>query len=129
MICEPYGYTGEWYEGYIDLLHLRARWYNAEIGAFLSRDLVESEPPYQYVRGNPVNMVDPSGLCPTFLQEHFENILTYLPLPGIQRFSLSECTVRSLRRIEKVRQGFKSQHGRVNHLKLLQWRRYLRPSG
>jgi hypothetical protein len=23
---EPYGYTGEWYEGYIQLLHLRAKW-------------------------------------------------------------------------------------------------------
>ncbi len=28
---------------------------------FLSRDPVESEPPYQYVRGNPINRVDPSG--------------------------------------------------------------------
>jgi len=25
---EPYGYTGEWYEGYMQLLHLRARWYS-----------------------------------------------------------------------------------------------------
>jgi|GEM_PF-4511120 len=35
-----------------------------ETGTFLSRDPVESEPPYQYVRGNPVNLTDPSGLRP-----------------------------------------------------------------
>ena len=73
------------------------------------------------------DVADGFGKVMSFLQDHFENMLTYLRLPGIQRFSLSECTVRSLRRIEKVRQGFKSQQGRVNHLKLLQWRRYLRP--
>ena len=61
----------------------------------------------------------------TFLQDHIENILTYLRKPGIQRNSLSECTVRSLRRIEKIRQGFKTHSGRVNHLKLLLWRSYL----
>ncbi len=58
---EPYGYTGEWWEGYNELLHLRARWLMPETGTFLSRDAVESEPPYQYVRGNPVNLADPSG--------------------------------------------------------------------
>ncbi len=62
-----------------------------------------------------------------FLQGHIENMLTYLRKPDVQRNSLSECTVRSLRRIEKIRQGFKKHKGRVNHLKLLQWRRYLCP--
>jgi transposase len=62
-----------------------------------------------------------------FLEQHLHNMLTYLRVPALQRYSLSECTVRSLRRIEKVRQGFKTQQGRVNHLKLLQWRKYLRP--
>lgn len=60
-----------------------------------------------------------------FLQGHIENMLTYLRKPGVQRNSLSECTVRTLRRIEKIRQGFKKHKGRVNHLKLLQWRTYL----
>jgi hypothetical protein len=43
------------------MLYLRARWYSSKDGIFLSRDPIESEPPYQYVRGNPVNRVDPSG--------------------------------------------------------------------
>lgn len=64
----------------------------------------------------------------TFLQTHFENMLTYLRVPGVQRNSLSECTIRSLRRIEGLRQGFKTQKGRVNHLKLLQWRKYVQPA-
>jgi Transposase len=65
------------------------------------------------------------GKIMKFLQGHIENMLTYLRKPDVQRNSLSECTVRSLRRIEKIRQGFKTHKGRVNHLKLLQWRRYL----
>lgn len=67
------------------------------------------------------------GKIMDFLQGHIDNMLTYLRKPDVQRNSLSECTVRSLRRIEKIRQGFKKHKGRVNHLKLLQWRRYLCP--
>jgi len=63
----------------------------------------------------------------TFLADHLDNILTYLRVPDVQRHSLSECTVRGLRRIETIRQGFKTQQGRVTHLKLLVWRRHLRP--
>ncbi|MCI0526643.1 MAG: RHS repeat-associated core domain-containing protein [Nitrospira sp.] len=58
----PYGFTGEWWEDEVGLLHLRARWYLVETGTFLSRDPVESEPPYAYVRGNPINATDPTGL-------------------------------------------------------------------
>ena len=67
------------------------------------------------------------GKVMAFLEDHLDNILTYLRVPNVQRHSLSECAVRGLRRIETIRQGFKTQHGRVNHLKLLVWRRYLRP--
>lgn len=70
---------------------------------------------------------DGLGKVMAFLEQHIHNMLTYLRVPGVQRYSLSECTVRSLRRIEKVRQGFKTHQGRINHLKLLQWRKYLRP--
>lgn len=71
---------------------------------------------------------DAFGKVMTFLHDHLENMLTYLRVPGVQRNSLSECTIRGLRRMERVRQGFKTHHGRVNHLKLLLWRRYLRPA-
>jgi len=68
------------------------------------------------------------GKVMSFLRDHFESMLTYLRKPNVQRNSLAECTVRSLRRIERVRQGFKTQKGRVRHLKLLQWRQYVVPS-
>ena len=64
LLLTPYGFTGEWWEDDVGLLYLRARWYQPETGTFLSRDAVESEPPYQYVRGNVVNWTDPSGMCP-----------------------------------------------------------------
>jgi RHS repeat-associated protein len=66
---EPYGFTGEWWDSYIKLLHLRARWYLAETGTFLSRDpwdgdtlLPQTLNGWGYVEGNPVNRVDPAGL-------------------------------------------------------------------
>jgi RHS repeat-associated protein len=61
VIPHPFGYTGEWWQDEVGLLHLRARWYLPETGTFLSVDPVESEPAYQYVHGNPITMVDPSG--------------------------------------------------------------------
>jgi hypothetical protein len=47
--------------GYTELLHLRARWYDVETGTFLSRDSVESKPPYLYASANPINFEDPCG--------------------------------------------------------------------
>ena len=70
LLPTPFGYTGEWWEDEVGLLYLRARWYQPETGTFLSRDAVENEPPYQYVRGNVVNWVDPSGRFPESLIRH-----------------------------------------------------------
>ncbi|MDY7078649.1 MAG: RHS repeat-associated core domain-containing protein, partial [Chloroflexota bacterium] len=60
------GYTGEWWDADVGLLYLRARWYLPGDGIFTSRDAVESEPPYQYVRGNPHKYTDPTGMIPTY---------------------------------------------------------------
>jgi len=66
---DPYGFTGEWWEDEVALLHLRARWYAPGVGIFLSRDQwpgTELRPQsmngWNYVEGNPVNRRDPSGL-------------------------------------------------------------------
>jgi len=65
---DPYGYTGEWWEAEVGLLYLRARWYAPETGTFLSRDDWEgtgwrsqSMNGWNYVEGNPINALDPSG--------------------------------------------------------------------
>jgi RHS repeat-associated protein len=62
------GYTGHAHDADSDLTYAEARWYDPDIGAFLSRDPVAgslSEPdtlePFGYVRGNPLFYVDPDG--------------------------------------------------------------------
>jgi RHS repeat-associated protein len=57
------GYTGEWFDASVGLQYLRARWYDGETGAFLSRDAVEDNHPYQYSKANPIRYTDPTGLC------------------------------------------------------------------
>ena len=44
-----------------DLYYFGARYYDSNLGRFTSVDPVPSEPAYQYVRNNPLNMIDPSG--------------------------------------------------------------------
>ncbi len=63
-----YGYTGEEYEAESGLLYLRARYYDPDLGRFISNDpyLGRLEEPvtqnrYIYVRNNPLIYTDPSG--------------------------------------------------------------------
>lgn len=64
----PFGYAGEM-EDQNGLVYLRARYYNRNTGTFLSIDPFEgninnpmSLNGYAYAYGNPVNLVDPSGM-------------------------------------------------------------------
>jgi len=65
-----YGYTGEWWQDDVELLHLRARWYSPGTGTFLSKDPWEGDDlrpqsinGWNYAEGNPTNFTDPSGHC------------------------------------------------------------------
>jgi RHS repeat-associated protein len=70
---ETFLFTGEQYDArardvrLIDadtgLYYLRARYYDPDIGRFLTQDPVPAVNLYAYVGNNPVNFVDPSGLC------------------------------------------------------------------
>jgi RHS repeat-associated protein len=63
-----YGFTGEYQSA--DLVYLRARHYARGTGRFLTRDTWPGQANrplsfnrWGYVEGNPVNFVDPTGLC------------------------------------------------------------------
>jgi RHS repeat-associated protein len=71
-ISNTYQYTGQEYDDEIqgtELYNLRARYYDPEIGRFLSEDPInrgiapnpQNHNPYPYTINNPVNYVDPQG--------------------------------------------------------------------
>jgi RHS repeat-associated protein len=67
----PYRYAGYRYDSASGLYFLSARYYNPEIGRFITRDVYLGAPSnpltlnrYAYGNGNPVNTVDDSGLSP-----------------------------------------------------------------
>ena len=69
-VPQPFQYAGQvgvMAEG-DNLYYMRARYYDAHIGRFISEDPIGFEGGlnlYAYVGGNPINLVDPSGLAAT----------------------------------------------------------------
>jgi RHS repeat-associated protein len=62
-----YGYTGREWEAEANLYYYRARWYDPQVGRFISEDPVGFQGGvnwYAYVGNNPTGFVDPSGLNP-----------------------------------------------------------------
>lgn len=67
-VNNPYGYAGEEYDEDTGLIYLRNRYYDPELGRFISPDCIlgilgdpQTLNAYVYVRNNPVNFIDPSG--------------------------------------------------------------------
>jgi RHS repeat-associated protein len=64
----PYQFTGEAWDGEVELLYLRARYYQPEVGRFITKDPWggDTQRPatlnrYVYVTNNPINRRDPTG--------------------------------------------------------------------
>jgi len=60
-----------------------------------------------------------------FKEPNFNYMTNFLVYAGIPRSGNSEVLIRSWRQMEKVRYGFKTREGRLNHLKLYQIYKYL----
>jgi RHS repeat-associated protein len=70
-VYNPYRYTGEAWDAEVELLYLRARYYQPEVGRFITSDPIGADPQHPsashrwvYVAGNPVNVTDPTGMAP-----------------------------------------------------------------
>ena len=67
-VDNPIKYAGEYYDDELDMIYLRARYYNPQIGRFTSLDIEEgkiSNPldmnRYVYCINNPIKYIDPTG--------------------------------------------------------------------
>ena len=92
-----YLYTGREYDWETGIYYYRARYYNPELGRFLTRDpagMVDGPNMYVYVKNSPVNGVDPTGkfswyvdmggvIHIDFTHEETETICTYFGLSSI----------------------------------------------
>ena len=63
-VTNPFQYAGQYTDAETGLQYLRARYYDASTGQMLSRDPIfeTTREPYAYANGNPLNIVDPTGL-------------------------------------------------------------------
>ncbi|WP_256972525.1 polymorphic toxin-type HINT domain-containing protein [Saccharibacillus sp. O23] len=75
QVENPFGYSGEFWDGDTGLQYLRSRWYDPSIGRFIQEDTFEgyvnrpsSLNPYTYVENNPLKYLDPYGYAPQWLQ-------------------------------------------------------------
>ena len=96
------GYTGEWQDGDVGLVYLRARWYAPGVGIFTAPDPfpgVLAEPGslhlYRYVLGNPVNRTDPSGRYGKD-EVHFRLTLLWAEQLAVTYCASPICAIRSL---------------------------------
>jgi hypothetical protein len=60
-----------------------------------------------------------------FIDNHFDWMIAYLSHEGVRRNSLSETSMRTLRRLEIEHDGFRSEKGRENFLRIYQAIKYL----
>ena len=60
-----------------------------------------------------------------FIEDNFKHMTTFLRAPEVQRNSLAETGMRVLRRLERNHDGFRSEKGRQNAIKIYQAVTYL----
>ena len=71
----PFRYCGEYYDVETGTYYLRARYYNAEIGRFITEDPIRNGANwYAYCSSNPIIYVDPSGLKDIAVRSTIEDL-------------------------------------------------------
>ena len=75
----PFRYCGEYYDEELDSVYLRNRYYQPAVGRFINEDPIKDGLNwYNYCAGNPVMMIDPSGLIVTSQKEYADTIKSLL---------------------------------------------------
>ena len=76
-VLNPFGYTGEYTDTETGLIYLRNRYYDPEIGMFITEDPAKDGLNwYVYCGGNPVMFVDPWGLDAYIIYDPSEDFMT-----------------------------------------------------
>ena len=71
----PYRYSGEYYDMESGYTYLQARYYDPNIGRFVSEDpAMDGDNWYVYCGNDPINMVDPSGMWFSEIHEKITSI-------------------------------------------------------
>jgi len=65
-------------EGDAGLTLVGCRFYDAQVGRFITRDTVLTERPYAYCDGDPVNAIDPSGHAPKDIKKTIGELLEFI---------------------------------------------------
>jgi RHS repeat-associated protein len=63
-ITNPIRFSGQYFDGESGNYYLRTRYYDPKTAQFLSQDRALPLQPYDYVKDNPLNSTDATGLCP-----------------------------------------------------------------
>jgi RHS repeat-associated protein len=84
-----YRFTGQREDSYIKLIHMGARWYDAQIGRFVSADTIIPDPSnpqslnrFAYVLNNPLRFIDPSGHKPCDSVDAAGRCIPAIQVPG-----------------------------------------------
>lgn len=106
-IENPYLFSGREFDRESGLYYHRARYYNPQIGRFLSEEPLSIDGPnlYWYARNNPINLIDPTGGFTLHAACHGLNI----GLLAIELASVVFNAKLDIKTAEQVAQQFKNQ--------------------
>ena len=92
-----------------------------------SRDEQQAREALAAVKRMPIDREHPEQFrkVVSFLEEHFEWMTAFLRHDGVRRNSLAESGIRVLRQLEVKHDGFRSEKGRDNCLRIYQAVKYL----